>query len=298
MKNKTSISIVIFILCLLMNACNDKSTVKSDKNEAADDSMQITDKLEYPVQIPIGTKCIVDLDKDGKKESVSYMANKASNGEEDVTSFKINDTEYKDRLYGQLGFWMDNPNLERYYIADIDVADNLKEIAILDEGPSGDPQTYFLQYNGNEIKYIGSIAGFPSDAECKFDGKGTVISKGRLSILQTWWAPMKWALDKDGNLKYVHEDMYYPYDGDDSGSRQALLKDLYVYKKPDLKAEQIKVGAGNKVTFTSTDNEHWVCLKSEDGTEGWFYMESVQYILQKGKQVESTSIFGNLNFAD
>lgn len=287
-------------MLFLLVACNSnsKSTSKAEKNEVVNNTLQITNKTEYPVQIPIGTKCFIDLDKDGSNDSVFYTVDTIKSGNhKSVISLKVNNTEYKDKLFGELGFYMDTANSKWYYIVDIDKTDNFKEIAILDEGPSGDPQTYFLRYNGNELKYIGSIPDFPREATCKFTGDGTIIASCRLSILQTWSAPMKWELDENGHLKEVYEDMYYPYNEYTDSPAPKLHKDFFIYTKRDLKAEKIMVSAGSKVTFISTDNKHWVCMKTEDGKEGWFYMEDFSHILNDGKQVESTLIFENLYFA-
>jgi hypothetical protein len=126
-------------------------------------------------------------------------------------------------------------------------------------------------------------------------GNGTIAAGCGLKILQTWSAPMKWKLDDNGYLKVVHEDMYYPYYY--STELVPVLKDFSVYIKPDLKADKMLISEGSKVIFISTDNEHWVCLKTEDGKEGWFYMKDYSNILINGKPVESTSIFKDLNFA-
>jgi hypothetical protein len=289
------ITVCILLFVWKFENVNHESKMKPVSIQSNNEDIEITDKDEYPVEIPIGRSCTVDLNKDGNKDSIAYILDKVEKTHEvSVRSFVVNKVEYKDKLYGALEFYMDNPNIEHYFITDIDKSDNFKEIALLDEGPSGDPQTYFFRYNGSELKYIGSIPAFHED----FDGNGTIIAGCRLSILQTWCAPAKWRLDENGYLKKVHEDIYYPYQYSNENNPVILLKDLLIYKRQDLKADKITVKALSKVTFTATDNEHWVCMKTQDGAEGWFYIENNGSILLNGKPVDITLIFKNLNFAD
>jgi hypothetical protein len=297
MSRKIPVLTAILITIFLISSCSNKNILQSNKNEVNDKILHITDKTEYPVQIPVGAECTADLNKDGSNDSILYSVDTTkTTNHQSIISLKINNTEYEDKLFGELGFYMDNANIEWYYIVDIDKSDNFKEIAILDEGPSGDPETYFLRYDGQKLIYIGSVPDFPNTPNCKIMGNGTVAAGCGLKILQTWSAPMKWKLDENGCLKVVHEDMYYPYNYT-AELVPELLKDFSVYIKPDLKADKISISAGSMVTFIATDNEHWVCLKTEDGKEGWFYMADYSNILINGKPVESTLIFKNLNFA-
>ncbi|QSX06251.1 SH3 domain-containing protein [Sedimentibacter sp. zth1] len=284
MKQKSFLVTILFALTFTLASCS------------GDDELNTIDESTYPVQIPIDTNIVVDLNNDGAKESISYIVDKSKNiNKARVNSFKIDNIEYKDKLYGELELYMCNPNSQWYYIVDIDVADDYKEIAILDDGPSADPQTYFFRYDGHELIYIGSISGFPHYERFKFNENGTIISSFHLTILQTWTAPTTWKLDESGFLIRENEDIYYPYKS--NALRQKVNKDIFIYKKPELTSEQIFIPAGSTVTLVSTDNKHWVSIKTDDGTEGWLYMEDYSNILINGIPVDSRLIFNNLYFA-
>ena len=48
-----------------------------------------------------------------------------------------------------------------FYVTDINAYDDSLEIAVLDDGPSGDYVTYFYRYDGNTLEFAGEVTGFP-----------------------------------------------------------------------------------------------------------------------------------------
>lgn len=288
--------IVFFIVMFcILSGCNSKSlqSKATDSDKANKESIQ--DDL---IQIPVDEEYTIDLNNDSKEDTVIYTLSSKKPYEGNITSFKVNGVEYVDKL-PELGIYMNNPNWEWYYIVDIDESDNFKEIAILDEGPSSDPETYFLRLDGDKLKFIGSVTDFPQSKTCEFIGDGTIIASSRLSILQTWFAPTTWRIDNNDLLQKVKEDMYYPYVQSTSNEMSPILiKDFMLYTEPNLEAKQVKALASNKVTFVFTDDIHWVFMKCEDGTEGWFYTENYNDILYEGDMVTSSSIFDNLAHYD
>lgn len=73
-------------------------------------------------------------------------------------------------------FYTDSPTGEAYII-DMDSKDNFVEVAVFDDGPSGDPIYDFFRYDGNELYNIGSIDEF-----ALMDGQGKFISSFSLSL--------------------------------------------------------------------------------------------------------------------
>lgn len=250
------------------------------------------------IQSQIGSIISVDLNNDGIMESVSYVLNKSDNTfKSSVLSFLVSDMDYKDILCGESGeldVYMTNPSKQWYYIVDIDETDNFKEIAITDDGPSADPKTYFFRYDKNELKYIGSIPDYPNSETCIFNGDGTIVSKSMLNILQTWSAPATWKIDKNDFLVKSDEDIYYPYSS--NSLNQKLIRDIFIYNKPDLSSDRKIVLAKSSITFVSTDNKHWVSIKTDDGLEGWFYIEDYNIIIED-ESIDVKLIFDSLNFA-
>ena len=269
---------------------------QTENNEEDDNEVEDNNTYTFPIQIPTGEEIYIDLDGDGSKDRVSYQVKVNGYEPNQIVTFSINNIEYAYDLE-DFEVYITEPHSDWYYITDLNTSDSFKEIAILDDGPSDDPTTHFFRYEKNEFKYVGEIPDFPHYSTCHFEGDGTVIARYPLDLLQTWWAPGIWKLTEQGQLEKIHEDMYYPYDYTTSDFIPTLLMDFYVYQEPDKNSEQIPLTAGTIVSFIATDNQHWVCLKTEDGIEGWFYMENYSEILYNGGSIESTTVFENLIFA-
>lgn len=107
----------------------------------------------------------------------------------------------------------ENPSGE-VYIYDIDSRDNYCNIAIYDDGPSGDPYFSFYQYDGNNLSYIGTI-----DRYALTDGQGKFISWFHLSSRFTPQFYSAWGEFKDGEYIINHHDISqyigktYEFDG-------------------------------------------------------------------------------------
>ena len=70
-------------------------------------------------------------------------------------------------------------------IIDLDTSDEYKEVAILDDGPSGDPSITFVRFDGKEIYDLGIFENGYLDHQMLFDGKGNIIeSSGYLWFLE------------------------------------------------------------------------------------------------------------------
>lgn len=60
-------------------------------------------------------------------------------------------------------------------IIDVDTTDKYKEVAIYDDGPSGDPSILVVRYDGKEIYELGKFGGMYD--RILFDGKGKVMDE-------------------------------------------------------------------------------------------------------------------------
>lgn len=257
----------------------------------------------YMEEIPMGQSCLVDLNNDGHKDTIKYNAVTSSIADYGTTveSFVINNGDYRYTLYlSDQGIHIQDPDLVRYFITDINTRDSYKEVAILDHGANGIPYTYFIRFVGSGTYCLGYVPYFPDDENFKINGDGSVESAYDLKLLQNWQAPATWLSGSDqllsSNLTMRKPDVFYPYE-DQNDETVTLLKDLKLYESRSQSAKTVDLKASDAaITFTQTDDEHWVYVKQEqdDGKEGWMYMEDKDTIVSGGKKYNRRDVFKNL----
>lgn len=257
----------------------------------------------YMEEIPMGESCLVDLNNDGQKDTITYNAVTSTIAEYGTTveSFVINGGDYRYTLYlSDQGIHIQDPDLVRYFITDINTRDSYKEVAILDHGANGIPYTYFIRFVGSGTYCLGYVPYFPDDENFKINGDGSVESAYDLKLLQNWQAPATWLSGSDqlltSNLTMRKPDVFYPYE-DQNDETVTLLKDLKLYESRSQSAKTVDLKASDAaITFTQTDDEHWVYVKQEqeDGKEGWMYMENKDTIVSGGTKYNRRDVFKNL----
>ncbi len=252
----------------------------------------------YMQIIPVGESCSVDLNNDGQKDVITYNAT-TSNIEEygtAVESFTINGGDYKYTLFlSDQGIHIQDPDLDWYYITDINTRDSYKEIAILDYGANGIPYTYFIRFVGSGTYCLGYVPYFPDDNCFEIKGDGTIESAYDLQLLPNWRASAVWMSGSNqllsSNLQMREPDLYYLYDNQYVGDVTQLV-DLQLYSGRSLSGTATTAKASDAaVTFTQTDDEHWVYMKRADEVEGWIYFENKDTILSGGKKYNKRDVF-------
>ena len=96
------------------------------------------------------------------------------------------------------------------------------------------------------------------------NGDGTLRSELRLSVLQTWWTMVDYAIGSDGKLAPVPQD-FYASTNDNQQIR--LLTALYAFDKPDGTRSVLPAGAAARLV--GTDNAEWIKLTLADGSDAW-----------------------------
>lgn len=228
---------------------------------------------------PAGTIVMVDLDGDGMDEEIYY----------DETDLVINGKSYKE-LYEQV--FMNSPNQEHFVVADIDTVDPSRQLGILTDGPSDDYETFFFNYSNGELFDIGSVPAWMEDPANAFDGEGYIYGPKRLSVIQTWYAPARWKLERgilDAPYDIYHV-LSYEYQ-----ETVVLKEELPIYTNMDDPKPSDTMQPQN-VEFLATDNKNWVQLKGEDDTVGWFKFYDWDYIVDLDKT--AMEVFDNLSMAD
>ena len=252
----------------------------------------------YMEMIPVGETCTIDLNNDGTKDVITYHAT-TSNIEEygtTVESFTINGGDYRYTLYlSDQGIHIQNPDLDRYYITDLNTRDAYKEIAILDHGANGIPYTYFIRYVGSGTYCLGYVPYFPDDTCFRIKGDGSVESAYDLKLLTNWQAPATWLSGSDqllsSNLSMRKPDLYYLYE-EQYVDGLTQLKDLKLYPSRSLSTTPIEAKATDAlVTFTQTDDAHWVYMKRDDEVEGWLYLEDKDTVVSGTAKYNFRDVF-------
>lgn len=266
--------------------------VSPEEPDPASDPLRLPD--EQFVLLPVGEPVTVDLNGDGTPETL--LVDLLQGGDSPSYALSVNGTGYYTTLT-QLGIHIDCPQ-EQFAITDLDSGDNHLEIALADEGPSNDPHTIFLRWDGTDLISLGEVYGMVSDGDLTFLGGGVVDSYFRLSVLQTWCAPVLWRFNPTGEFGIVHQDLYYPFQYDQPQIITAQ-KDLAAYADRDSDSERTVLPVGTKFTLTATDNARWVQCADESGKEFWLQLEETS-----GHKVElsdgsySWAALDGLNLAD
>lgn len=247
----------------------------------------------YPRRYPASETAMEDLDGDGTADTVSYQAAEQENGEILCTltvngeSCIVNDLS--DSLSEE---GMSNPTVGCFYITDILETDGILEIAVLDEGPSEDPVTYFFQYNGT-LSYIGQVSGFPfADMNWGingFNGYGGITAYSQADMLETTFLQRNFWYD-GSRIVYLDQGWYdyLPF------SAHELYEDLPVYCEMDETSVMTVIPAQEEVFFLGTDIRSWILVKGKDGNQGYMLVED-DNIVELGKPAEE--VFSGLQFS-
>ena len=252
------------------------------------------------IAVPAWPECKVDLNGDGRMETIIYEVQSADDVHMELL-FLIYDSEgnlcvEKEREKNKRSALV-NPSMEGYFLMDLDSTDDYLEVAILDEGPSADPEFHIIRYDGENLIYLGSVFTDSPYEELIIKGDGKVIGAGRLSILQTWAAPYTWVVEGD-SIHLSKEEWYYPYVNTNTETAVKQILPITVYEEADLESPSMEVEPSEEVvTFGTTDNKNWVQFFRGDGISGWIYLEDGFYMESGGERISVMDIFENLIMA-
>lgn len=251
------------------------------------------------IAVPAWPECKVDLNGDGRMETIVYEVQSADDIHMELL-FLICDSEGNYCMGKENGIQISEltaPFTEGYFLMDLDSTDDYLEVAILDEGPSADPEFHIIRCDGENQIYMGSVLTDTPYDELKIKGDGKVIGSGRLSVLQTWGAPFTWVVEGD-SISLLEEEWYYPYVNSNTEKNVKQIRPITVYEEADLESLSMEVLPSEEVvTFGTTDNKNWVQFFRSDEISGWIYLEDGFYMESGGEPVSVMDIFENLNMA-
>jgi hypothetical protein len=153
---------LLILLCscskeLKTNSLDIKSFIKFENAALKVDFK--SDRKDNDIDSPYPVAGKYDMDSDGKLDTINITLSRRVNNQD--SSIQINDKNFE--------IIMHNPG--KVYLVDIDQRDKYIELAIFDDGPSGDPNLVFFRYTGSEILCLGTIYG-----SILTDNYGKVIS--------------------------------------------------------------------------------------------------------------------------
>jgi hypothetical protein len=226
------------------------------------------EKHPYPQRYESGAAALADLDGDGTTENVSYELIETGDWEYS-TNIVIDGTSYDISS----DYYPENP-LSVFYITDISQYDDRLEVAILDDGPSGDPITWFFQYDGQSLQCVGSVDGFPFKEEnggrYGFDGENLVMGTVRADLIETSYLDGYWWYDMTTNTITQQEGGLYNYQ---SYRPHELYLDLPVYICMDENAPTRILEKQECVYFLQSDLKEWILVQGKDGTRGYVHVK-------------------------
>lgn len=249
-----------------------------------------------------------DLDGDGEADQIYYAVNPAreepdgSWTEGRPVSLQINDREFlntgdgeEDYPFDSFQLWVENPDVDNYYLVDLDTSDSLVELAIPDWGMDDWRMTHLFRYDEGELTYLDTITGFPEDGRTVYHGDGSVSAYRSLNVMQTWGGVVTYRLN-NGKMELVKGEFVEPISYWEEPV--TLKQPLTVYAQPDKSAEQLTLQPSDQpLSLPLTDTEHWVQIVCADGTSGWAYFEEFSEVENNGVLVADTEVFDGLLFA-
>lgn len=235
---------------------------------------------------PLGTTLTADIDSNGDADAIYFDAVYDEESYSIRATLTVNGDNYSHLLNNDTCMLTDGATYGLdYYLIDLDTSDPYIELAIQDNGMSDDPITHFFRYKDFELEYMGSISDLISSSSFRWDGSGTFTCDLPLSLMLTINVTSAYEIRKD-QIRPVKQDWYeldlsmIPLDMQSND----ILENFTAYTEMSRRSETVTLAPSNgAVTFTGTDNEHWVSFLTESGETYYLYLtdfstlESGQY---------------------
>ena len=243
----------------------------------------------YPKQYAVGEELEATLYGTKEKQRICYEVTVGDNWDNQCI-LTIDDTAYDLEDYVTLI----TPVEDVFYLTDIAYYDEKLEIAVLDNGPSADPVTYFFQYDG-KLHYVGEVQGFPFEDYGNnffdgFTGQNSVLGTSQIDLIESAFVyTYYWYNTNEGTLESMERvrSEYTWYDAHE------LYVDIPVYYRPNTDSPILTLQAGQDVYFIVTDCKEWILVRGANGVEGYIQVKDGQ-ILNIGLPAEE--VFSELYF--
>ncbi len=177
-------------------------------------------------------------------------------------TLQIGDIDFTEYLEKNIKFLVEIGSNPWYSLLDLDIHDNCREIAVFDNGPSGDPTFNILSFDGKNLVFLGTLEARAFEP---LKGDGTITYTKRIPGAEYNTTQITCTL-QDHQLVDIPQEEYVL----DYYNFHNITKDLEVYTKKDLSSEKVTLKHGvEQICFTK--------LYSLDYTEEQFYEIKTAY---------------------
>ncbi len=239
----------------------------------------------------------LDLNKDGTPDTITYeflgQAGPVPSGAVTLTTPFLNMMNYDIyqlnlEINGQPIIIQGEVMAGLILIGDIDTQDDQYEIMVAEFGPSGDPFTTFIAYNGTTPINIGKIYQNPL-MDLTVDGNKIITGQKRGEKLHTWFYEARYRLAPAGLIREIKKDGLVMM-----GTVVTAKVDLPLQMSPTDTTPAFTLSAGENATITWTDDDTWFCIEKSGGLKGWFSVTGFYEI----NGLPATDVFDGLLMAD
>ena len=238
----------------------DKGNIIENFSEIDNYIKDYTPDVSYEEDSELGQRTYIidgayDLNGDGEADKINAVLKAA---DEDSSLIEVNGMKVTLELYNPTGV---------INIIDLDSRDNYTELAVFDDGPSGDPSFTLLRYDGVKLYPLGSI-----DRYALMDGQGKFISWFHLAnnfkpqFFSAWgeFKNNEYAISNNDVEQYIGKT----YEVDGTGYFVPL--DFY----PEDYFEHVVWDSENLREFKATKIKLLdIHIRPDDRTLNWFYVE-------------------------
>jgi hypothetical protein len=238
----------------------DKGIIIENFSEIDNYIKDYTPDVTYEEDLELGQRVYTidgeyDLDGDGEADKINAVL-KADN--DDSSFVEVNGMKVALELSNPTG---------SINIIDLDRRDNYTEVAVFDDGPSGDPTITFLRYDGRKLYTIGSI-----DRYALMDGEGKFISWFHLANNFKPQFFSAWGEFKNNEYVITNHDVEQyigkTYEVDGTGFFAPLEFNPEVYFEHVVwDSENLREFKATKIKLLD------IHIRPDDRTLNWFYVE-------------------------
>ncbi len=272
----------------LINQNRDLSSKISNLNQKIDKSDSIIDELKDEMKQLVKSQSFIrddfevterkivelDLDNDGNKEFINLELGANKYYRLSINNISLigvaTNTDYK------------------FKVVDLNVEDNVKEIAISEFGSDDNPMTTFYRYCVHSISYVGKVSGHIN--EMKINGDGSLITSSNGNILHSWSYRDKYILTSQHMLMNETKELF------EMNHKVKVLKSIPLLKSTTENEMVAALTVGEEVIIIASDNKRWCQVKKENGVKGWFEIEEFDRI--KGTDYKAAEVFEGLNIVE
>ena len=181
---------------------------------------------------------------------------------------------------------------------DLNTSDGLDEIVMKNYGKSDDIHYYIMRYHNKEVSMVLDIPVTDIKLVPITETLYNIEGNHQLSILQNWFAPMQWRVNRNGKLEAVEKDLYYP----SNANKITSMYTIRGYKERSNDSEEVIIAKGQLI-INATDNKEWIQVTDVNGTQAFIHIYNGYQlkrtdVLEDLSAVENPGVFRGLCLAD